>query len=414
MGRRIRTQVGIVGAGPAGLVASYALGRAGIDHLVLERQSREHVEGRARAGLLEHRTVAYLSGQGLADRLVAEGRRTGWSDFQVLGRRIRLDYAGLTGGYQHWVYPQQSLIRDLNAELAAAGRTPLYSHTVREVTGLTGPAARIVCDDVEIECDYVIGCDGFQGLSRTLLPTGSGYPPHASLRYPYEALTLIAEVDEPAEGVVYAVNAEGFAGMMPRTPEISRFYLQCAPGEGPADWPAERIREQVAVRLGGGVAKPPCIGTVTEVRTLLMRSHVAGSLRHGRLLLAGDAAHLLTPFGGKGANLAIADIADLTQALIRHYHDHDDQELDTYSQRRLREIWRVQEFSDRLLRLVHLPPDSADPVEQLFALQLRLAAIERITGPGPHGEAFAHQYVGTGTEPQGPEQLHTLLEPARR
>jgi p-hydroxybenzoate 3-monooxygenase len=144
--------VGIVGAGPAGLVASCALGRAGIDHLVLERQSREHVEARARAGLLEHRTVAYLSGQGLADRLVAEGRRTGWSHFQVLGRRIRLDYAGLTGGYQHWVYPQQSLIRDLNAELAAAGRTPLYSHTVREVTCLTGPAARIVCDDVEIEC----------------------------------------------------------------------------------------------------------------------------------------------------------------------------------------------------------------------------------------------------------------------
>jgi p-hydroxybenzoate 3-monooxygenase len=391
--------VGIIGAGPAGLVAACVLNKAGIDHVVLERQTREHVEQRARAGLLEHRTVRYLTDQGLAGRLVAEGRQTGWSDFQVLGRRIRLDYAALTGGHRHWVYPQQLLVRDLNAELTAAGRTPLFSRIVREVTGLTGPAPRIVCDDVEVECDYVIGADGFQGVSRTLLPTGSGFPPYAALRYPYDSLTLLAEVDEPAEGVLYAVTAQGFAGMMPRTRQVSRFYLQSAPGEGPADWPAERIREQLAVRLGGGDTRLPRIGAVSEVRTLLMRSHVAGAMRYGRLLLAGDAAHLLTPFGGKGANLAVADVADLAQALIRHYHDHDDRALDTYSERRLRDVWRVQEFSDRLLRLVHLPPGTVDPAEQRFALRLKLAAIEGITRPGPQGAAFAHQYVGSAAEP---------------
>lgn len=395
---RLHTQVGIIGAGPAGLVAAAVLGKAGIDHLVLEHQSREHIEQRARAGLLEHRTVEYLRALGLADRLVAEGRRSGWSDFQVLGRRIRLDYAGLTGGYQHWVYPQQLLVRDLGAALAAVGQAPLYSRTAREVTGLTGRRPVIVCDDVEIECDWVIGCDGFQGFTRGLLPTGAGFPQAAALRYPYDTLTLLAEVDRPAEGVVYAVAEAGFAGMMPRTPEVSRFYLQCVNGEGPADWPAERIREQLCDRLADGGTEPPRIGAVSEVRTLLMRSHVSGSLRHGRLLLAGDSAHLLTPFGGKGANLAIADAADLTHALIRHYHDGDDRELDTYSERRLRDIWRVQEFSDQLLRLVLLPPEQTGPDARRFALRLKLAAIERVTQPGPHGAAFAHQYVGSGAD----------------
>ena len=396
--RRLRTRVGIIGAGPAGLVVAALLGRAGIDHVVLERQTREHTEQRARAGLLEHRTVEFLRREGLADRLVVKARRSGWSDFQVLGRRIRLDYRALTGGYRHWVYPQQYLVRDLGAAVAAAGGPPLYGRAVREVAGLTGPRPVIGCDGLDVECDVVVGADGFQGVSRTLLPQGPGCPPPAALRYPYATLTLIAEVDRPAAGVLYAVGEDGFAGMMPRTPEVSRFYLQCARGEGPADWPAERIRRHLARRLSGGGVPAPGVGEISEVRTLLMRSHVCGTLRHGRLFLAGDAAHLLTPFGGKGANLAVADAAELGAALVRHCRDGDDTGLERYSEKRLRDAWRVQEFSDRLLRLVLMPPEDDDPEARRFALQLKLAAIERVTRPGPHGAAFAHQYVGSGVD----------------
>ncbi|WP_097253650.1 FAD-dependent monooxygenase [Streptomyces sp. Ag109_G2-15] len=396
MRRRVRTQVGIIGAGPAGLVTAAVLGQAGIDHVVLERQTREHIEQRARAGLLEHRTVEYLRSRGLAGRLVAEGRRAGWSDFRMTGSRMRLDYETLTGGLRHWVYPQHLLVRDLCDELAAAGRAPLFSHPVREVNGLTGPTPRIVCDDVEIDCDFVIGCDGYRGIARTLVPSGPNSPQDAAVRYPYETLTMLAEVDVPAEGVLYAITEDGFAGMMPRTPRISRFHLQIPHGDTPGDWPASRIRERLARRLADSGTGAPKIGAVTEVRTLLMRSHIAGSLRHGRLLLAGDAAHILTPFGGKGANLAIADVADLTRALIAHYRHGADHELDTYSDRRMREIWQVQEFSHRLLQLVMLPAGISTPAERRFALGLKRTVVERIT-QGHEAVAFAHDYVGSGT-----------------
>ncbi|MFD3534777.1 FAD-dependent monooxygenase [Streptomyces sp. NPDC058664] len=394
MTRRIRTRVGIIGAGPAGLVAASVLGRAGIDHVVVERSSREHIEQRTRAGLLEQWTVRYLRSQGLGDRLVEEGRRAGRSDFQILGRRVSLDYAALTGGDRHWVYPQHLLVRDLCEGLERAGTPPLFSRQVRQVVGLPGPAPRIVCDEVEIDCDFVIGCDGFRGISRTLIPAGLDEPPEASLRYPYETLTMLAEVDRPAENVVYAVTEQGFAGMMPRTPEVSRFHLQIGAGESAEDWPVERIREQLALRLRREGTVAPRIGAVTELGRLLMRSHITDTLRHGRLFLAGDAAHLLAPFGGKGANLAIADVADLTRGLIAHYRRGEDELLDGYTRRRLRQIWQVQEFSDQLLRLVMLPPAESGPAARRFVLGLRLAAVERMV-QGPEGVAFARQYVGS-------------------
>ncbi|MEW2621331.1 FAD-dependent monooxygenase [Streptomyces sp. NPDC048106] len=399
MQQRVRTQVAVVGAGPAGLVTAAVLGQAGIDHVVLERRSREHIEQRGRAGVLEHRTVEYLKAYGLADRLLLEGRRAGWSDFQVPGLRLRMDYAALTGGCHHWVYPQQFLVRDLCDVLAAAGRPPLFSRPVREVTGLQGPSPRVVCDGLEVDCDFVIGCDGHQGVTRTLLPdTGpDGAPaPPASIRFPYETLTLLAEVDRPAEGVVYTISEHGFAGMMPRTSSISRFYLQIAQGETPADWPDSRIREELTRRLAtAGEDLCPSIGKLSDIGTLLMRGHIPGTLRHGRLLLAGDAAHIITPFGAKGANLAVADVADLTRALITYYRQGDERPLDTYSERRLREIWQVQEFSHRLMGLVMMDPHVTDPVARRFALGLKRAGLHRITH-GPDAAPFAHAYVGSG------------------
>ncbi|MFF4033753.1 FAD-dependent monooxygenase [Streptomyces sviceus] len=392
--------MGIVGAGPAGLVTAAVLAAAGIDHVVVERQSRAHIEGRARAGLLEHRTVEYLKSQGLAGRLLTEGRRAGWSDFQVLGERMRLDYAETTGGFRHWVYPQHLLIRDLCDELAASGRPPIFSTPVRELTGLDESTARIRCEGLDIDCDYVIGGDGSQGVAHKALAAAGG-PVSAALRYPYETLTMLAEVDRPTEGVTYTLAERGFVGMMPRTATISRVHLQIPHGDTPADWSADRIRAELAARLGEFTPGAPRFGALTEQRMLLMRGHIAGSMRHGRLLLAGDAAHLLTPFGGKGANLAVADAALVAEGLIRHYKDGDDHGLDTYSDRRLREVWEVQEFSDRLLRLV-LQPDGLTPAERVFLLRMKRATVESLTRPGWQSTAFAHQYVGSGMRCDGP------------
>ncbi|RKN07194.1 4-hydroxybenzoate 3-monooxygenase [Streptomyces radicis] len=388
--RRLRTQVAIIGAGPAGLVLANVLTRAGVDCRVVERRSRAHVEARARAGLLEHRTVATLRRHGLAGRLLSDGVRHGWCDFRCLDRSVRVDYGTLSGGHAHWVYPQQFLVRDLIEALGRGGVRPLFSQTVRAVADIDTTRPRVRCDTLEIACDYVVGCDGFRGVSRAALPRAHRVVPH---RYPYDWLTVLAEVDEAAPGVVYAVGAEGFAGMMPRTRHLSRFYLQCAAGDTEAHWPARRIREQLHARL----TPLPRIESLPEVRVLRMRSSVTEPLRHGRLLLAGDAAHVLTPSGAKGMNLAIADAAGAAEALVRGLREGDAGALAAYSGRRLAEIWRVQEFSDRLLRLLHLPPGE-DP---RFALRMRLAAIERLAEPGPHAAAFAHQYVGSGAEGSG-------------
>ncbi|WP_326598193.1 4-hydroxybenzoate 3-monooxygenase [Streptomyces sp. NBC_01803] len=403
--RRLRTQVGIIGAGPAGLVLANLLSRAGVACRVVERQSREHVEHRPRAGLLEHRVVAALRRDGLADRLLADGVRHGWCAFRCLGRDVRVDYGALSGGRRHWVYPQQFLVRDLIATLTGgAGPPPMFSKTVRAVEDVTTHRPRLVCDGIEIECEYVVGCDGFRGASRAALPAVR----HRVFRrrYPYDWLTVLAEVDRPAEGVVYAVHPDGFAGIMPRTSRLSRFYLQCAPGDTADDWPAHRIHEQLRARL----APLPDIAGFPDVHVLRMRSSVTEPLRHGRLLLAGDAAHVLTPSGAKGMNLAIADAIALAGALLRRYRDGDRGALDAYSARRLPQIWRAQEFSDRLLRLLHLPPGKDGDAG--FSLRLRLAAIERLGRPGPHAAAFAHDYVGSGArEPESPDAPHAAEGP---
>ncbi|WP_405806365.1 4-hydroxybenzoate 3-monooxygenase [Streptomyces sp. NBC_01187] len=397
--RRVRTQVGIVGAGPAGLVLANVLLAAGIDTHLVEGRSRAEVEQRARAGLLEHQVVEYLRAQGLADRLTAEGTRHGWCDFLCLGERLRLDYAARTGGARHWVYPQQFLVRDLIARLEEAGHPPSFARPATAVHATPDRArARVECAELTVECDYVVGCDGRHGISRAALPGGlRGELTH---RYPYDWLTLLTEVDRPVEGVLYAVHEDGFAGVVPRTGGLARVYLQVPAGDEAARWPEARVRERLRSRLAGAADALPNIGRVTDSGVLRMRGAVGRHLQHGRLFLAGDAAHLLTPSGAKGMNLAVADAADLAQALVRRCRDGDAAELETYTRRRLEHAWRIQEFSDRLLRLLHLSASEVSGAP--FTLRLKRERIQRLVEPGPVGAAFAQEYVGSGTAVPGP------------
>ncbi|ROQ88852.1 p-hydroxybenzoate 3-monooxygenase [Streptomyces sp. 2132.2] len=398
---RRHVEVAVVGAGPAGLVLANVLHRAGVAVEVRERASRAEVEQQARAGLIEHRVVEYLREHGLADRLLAEGGRHEWCEFVCLGERMRIPYGDLSGGAGHWVYPQQLLVRDLIAAYERSGGTVRFDCPVLDVD-TSGPLPLVRCADEVLEADYVVGCDGPRSTVAQAFPADAAGA--VERRYPYDWLTVLAEVDRPVDGIRYALHEAGFAGMMPRTPRLARFYLQVPPEADLSDWTEARIREQLSLRLQLAAGDPE-LGSVTEVGMLRLRGRVREHVRAGRLLLAGDAAHVLTPSGAKGLNLAVADVADLAETLLRCHRDADGHEdaLADYDRRRHQAAWTTQEFSDRLLDLLHLP--SGDPAESAFGLRLRRERVSRLAAPGPEGEAFARAYAGAG-------HLHRTPAPA--
>ncbi|BAJ31327.1 MULTISPECIES: FAD-dependent monooxygenase [Kitasatospora] len=404
--RPARTTVAIVGAGPAGLVLAHVLRRAGVGVTVHERLSRAALEGTARAGVLEHRVVAYLRALGLADRLTAEGERHGRCEISCLGERVEVDYGTLSGGARHWVYPQQSLVRDLVAAYEAAGGEIAFGSPVAEVAadgdGDGGVLLRTAAG-ARLRADYAVGCEGARGVVAAAFPGGAAGP---GRRYPYDWLTVLARIDRPVQRVRYAVHADGFAGMMPRTADVGRFYLEVPPGELPGAWAPERIRAELARRLDLAGADPRP-GELLETGVLRMRGQVADRIRHGRLLLAGDAAHTVTPSGAKGLNAAVGDAADLAGALLADLGGEPGA-LDGYQRRRLDAAWRTQEFSDRLLDLLHLPA-GLPPGQRAFALRLRLERIHRIARPGPEAADFARAYAGAGELP-----LPAVWPPAQR
>ncbi|MFB7053045.1 FAD-dependent monooxygenase [Streptomyces vinaceus] len=398
---RRHVEVAIVGAGPAGLVLANVLHRAGVAVEVRERASRAEVEQQARAGLIEHRVVEYLREHGLADRLLAEGGRHEWCEFVCLGERVRIPYGDLSGGAGHWVYPQQLLVRDLIASYEQSGGAVRFDCPVLDVD-TSGPRPLVRCADEVLEADYVVGCDGPRSTVAQAFPADAAGA--VERRYPYDWLTVLAEVDRPVDGIRYALHEAGFAGMMPRTPRLARFYLQVPPEADLSDWTEARIREQLSLRLQLAAGDPE-LGAVTEVGMLRLRGRVREHVRAGRLLLAGDAAHVLTPSGAKGLNLAVADVADLAETLLRCHRDADGHEgaLADYDRRRHHAAWTTQEFSDRLLDLLHLP--SGDPAESAFGLRLRRERVSHLAAPGPEGEAFARAYAGAG-------HLHRTPAPA--
>ncbi|WP_198655312.1 4-hydroxybenzoate 3-monooxygenase [Streptomyces geranii] len=392
---RSTADVVILGAGPAGLVLGNLLQDSGVDCVVLERAERAHVQTRARAGFLAANTVRILERHGLAEGLRRRGQAHSTCEFRTADGRFRLDYSGLGHGERHTVYPQQELVTDLLTRfLAVGGRigfgveavavldadTDRPSVTVRDADGRPGTwRAR-----------YVAGCDGRHGAARRSLPAGSVRRHHCDHGVTW--LGLLAEAPPSLDAVGYAVHERGFAGHMARTSEITRYYVQCERGTAAGSWSEERIWDELDLRMRGAEYGPLHRGRVVQRTVVDLDSDVLEPLRHGSLFLAGDAAGLVSPSAAKGANLAVlaAEILaeGLTDALLRD----NSAALDAYSARCLAYIWRAQEFSHWMIRLLHGPTGSDET--SLFHNSLRHSRITSLRTSRSHQDWFAEHYVG--------------------
>ena len=343
----MRTQVAIVGAGPAGLLLSHLLHRRGIESVVLEARTRDYVEQRVRAGVLEQGTVDTLIGSGAGERLQREGLVHHGIELRFGGQGHRIAFEKLVPGRAITVYGQQEVVKDLIATRLAAGGQILFE--VEDVVpgGIDGQNPEVSfthqSERRTIEADFIAGCDGFHGICRDVIPPG--VLRFFDKEYPFGWLGVLAAVAPSSEELIYASNDRGFALHSMRSPEVSRFYLQVAPKEDVAEWSDERIWEELRARLETVPGWTLSTGPVLEKGITAMRSFVTEPMQSGRLFLAGDAAHIVPPTGAKGLNLAAFDVTVLTRALTAWYGSGDASLLDGYSQACLRRVWRAQHFS---------------------------------------------------------------------
>ena len=382
--------MGIVGAGPAGLTLARLLENAGIESVVLEARSREYCEARIRAGVLEQGVVDLLREAGVGERLGREGLVHRGISLQFDGERHRIPLGELTGGRTIVVYGQTEVTKDLIAARLASGLPLLFEAEATGVEGLDTTRPRIryrhAGADREVECDVIAGCDGFHGISRAALPAGVLH--EFSREYPYGWLGILASVRPSIDELVYAHTERGFALLSLRSPTQSRYYLQCAPDENLHTWPDERIWDELEARTtvpGWELERGP----ILEKDVTRMRSYVCEPMRHGRLFLAGDAAHIVPPTGAKGLNLAIHDVRLLAEALVRFYESGDETLLDAYSDACLRRVWRAEHFSWWMTTMLH-PPPNADP----FDLRLQRSQLRYVTTSEAQARSLAENYVG--------------------
>lgn len=383
----MRTQVAIIGAGPAGLLLAELLQQRGIESVVLEAKSRHYVENRVRAGVLEHQSVDILNAAGVGARMMKEGLRHNGLHLVFGGRNHRIDLQELTGRAV-MIYGQQEVVKDLIAARLAA-RQPLYfevdSVSVHDfdtdsptVTYRDGAGERRT-----LECDFIAGCDGFHGICRASVPAA-----HLDLFervYPFAWLGILAETAPAADEVMYANHEHGFALLSMRSATISRLYLQCAPDEDVEKWPDDRVWEELGTRLN--LKLPP--GPVLQKSITPMRSFVAEPMRFGRLLLAGDAAHIVPPTGAKGMNLAVADVWVLAHGLESYYRQGSQESLNAYSDTCLSRIWKVQRFSWWMTSLLHRFGDDTP-----FDRRRQRAELEYLVTSRAGALTLAENYVG--------------------
>jgi len=389
--KAMKTQVLIIGAGPSGLLLGQLLHKAGIDNLIVERQTGDYVLGRIRAGVLEQTAADLLDEAGVGSRMHAEGLVHHGFDLVFEGQRHRIDLQGLTGGKSVLVYGQTEITRDLMEARAAAGLPTLYSAADVQLLDFDTehPSARcsVNGEEVLVQCEFIAGCDGFHGVSRASVPDGA-IQSYEKI-YPFGWLGLLSDTPPVSHELIYGKHERGFSLCSMRSPTRSRYYLQVPLTEQVTDWSDERFWNELRLRLDPAAAEALVTGPSIEKSIAPLRSFVAEPMRFGRLFLAGDAAHIVPPTGAKGLNLAASDIHYLSQALIEHYREKSPAGIEHYSARCLSRIWKAERFSWWFSSLMHTFPQ-----EQAIEAKLHRAELEYLVSSQAAQTVMAENYVG--------------------
>jgi len=392
---KMRTQVGIVGAGPAGLMLSHLLHLHGIESVVLEASSRKRIEERIRAGVLEQGTVDLLVETGVGERLQRQGLFHGGIELRFTGVGHRIDFRELTGGKGVVIYAQHEVIKDLVAARLSVGGRIIFEASDVQIQALDGPTPSVHFENEgtahELVCDFIAGCDGFHGVCRPSIPEGviTAY----EQIYPFGWLGILAQAPPSSEELIYAYHERGFALHSMRSPEISRLYLQCAPNEDLSEWPDERIWAELQRRFELSEQWRLTEGPILQKSVTGMRSFVAEPMQFGRLFLAGDSAHIVPPTGAKGLNLAIADVRVLVRSLTEFYDSGKMDLLKRYSEICLRRVWKVQRFSWWMTSMLHRHA-STNPFDE----RRQLAELDYVTSSRAAAQTLAENYVGLPME----------------
>jgi p-hydroxybenzoate 3-monooxygenase len=384
-----RTRVGIIGAGPAGLMLSHLLHQAGIENVVLENRSRDYVENRIRAGILEYEVAELMRQTGLGERMDREGSRHDGTNFLVNGELHHIDFLKLTGKHV-MLYSQHEVVRDLIAARLAVGGEIVFEASDVGVHDYATSKPYITYKhagvEIRLDCDIIAGCDGFHGICRQSFPDGMIV--EYDREYPFGWLGILAEAPPSADELIYANHKNGFALLSMRSPTISRLYLQSAPDEPLENWPDERIWEELSIRLAHeGFSLTT--GKIFQKSVTAMRSYVAEPMQTGRLFLAGDAAHIVPPTGAKGLNSAIADVAILARAIEAHVLKHDDEGLEHYTTACLRRIWQIERFSWWMTSMMHKFDH-----HNAFDARMQTAELDYILNSSAGQVTLAENYVG--------------------
>jgi p-hydroxybenzoate 3-monooxygenase len=388
---RARTEVGIIGAGPAGLLLSHLLHLQGIESVIVEKHSRDYVEHRVRAGVLEQGTVDLLNEAGVGARMRREGLVHHGIELRFDGRGHRIDITELTGGRSITVYGQQEVVKDLIQARLDAGGLILFDMADVGLRDLETTSPCIVLrnggEPAELKCDVIAGCDGFHGICRSAVP--AGVLKVFERAYPFAWLGILAEAPPTHKELIYAYHDRGFALYSMRSPKITRLYVQVAPEEDISNWPDERIWQELRARLETDDGWKLCEGPVIEKGISGMRSFVVEPMQFGRLFLAGDAAHIVPPTGAKGMNLAIADVCSLSQALTAFFKSGKSDLLDAYSATCLKRVWRAEHFSWWMTSMLHRFPS-----DDVFQRRLQRSQLDYVINSHAAAVSLAENYAG--------------------